>query len=52
MLVRKHPIGAVVVDERDPARKPLGIPTDRDIVVEVVAPGLDANAIQIGEIDQ
>lgn len=52
-LMRKHHIGAVVVvDERDPARKPRGILTDRDVVVEVVAAGLDAKAITVGEIVQ
>ena len=52
-LMRKHHVGAlVIVDEHDPLRKPRGIVTDRDIVVEVVASGLDAKAIAIGEIVQ
>jgi CBS domain-containing protein len=52
-LMRKHHIGAVVVvDERDLARKPKGVLTDRDIVVEVVAAGLDAKSISVGEILQ
>lgn len=37
-LMRKENIGAVVVSE---AGRPLGVVTDRDIVVRVVAEGLD-----------
>ena len=52
-LMRKHHVGAVVVvDERDETRKPRGIVTDRDIVVEVVAAGLDAKSLTVGEIVQ
>jgi len=41
-LMRQHHVGAlVVVDEPEGSRTPLGIITDRDIVVEVVAAGLD-----------
>ena len=37
-LMRDHHVGAlVVVDSRDGARRPIGIVTDRDIVVAVVA---------------
>jgi CBS domain-containing protein len=31
-------------------RRPVGIVTDRDIVVEVVAAGLDPNTLTVGEI--
>ena len=52
-LMRKHHIGALVVtEERRGARVPTGMLTDRDIVVEVVAAGLDARAITVGEIVQ
>lgn len=50
-LMRGHHVGdVVVVDEIDGARRPLGIVTDRDIVVEVVATRLDAEAVFLGDI--
>ena len=50
-LMRRHHVGdVVVVDETDGARRPLGIVTDRDIVVEVVATRLDAEAVFLGDI--
>lgn len=50
-LMRKHHVGAVVVaDERGPARVPVGILTDRDVVVEVVAADLDPKSVSVGEI--
>ena len=43
ILMRQRHVGAlVVVDEPEGSRTPLGIITDRDIVVEVLAAGLDA----------
>jgi len=52
-LMRKNHIGAVVMAEsRGSGKVPVGILTDRDIVVEVVAPGLDPNTITVGEIVQ
>jgi len=42
VLMRKHHVGdVVVVDDPDGERTPVGIVTDRDIVVSVVATGLD-----------
>lgn len=51
-LMRKHHVGSIVVVEQmnGGKRLPLGIVTDRDIVVEVVAPGLDAETITVGDI--
>jgi len=50
-LMREHHVGRlVVVKEDDPGRIPIGIVTDRDIVVEVVAEGLDHKALTVGEI--
>jgi CBS domain-containing protein len=41
-LMREHHVGSVVVaDERDGKRFPVGIVTDRDIAIGVVALGLD-----------
>lgn len=50
-LMRHHHVGdLVVVDESDGRRTPLGIVTDRDVVVEVVAPGLDAKGIKLRDL--
>src|SRR5262249_14805703 len=51
-LMRHHHVGTIVAcDEPNRAlRIPLGIVTDRDIVVAVVAPGLDAETITVGDI--
>lgn len=51
-LMREHHVGSIVVVEQmnGGKRLPLGIVTDRDIVVEVVAPGLDAETITVGDI--
>ena len=47
--MRKGHVGSVVVLDGD-GRKPVGILTDRDLVVEVMAPGLDARTITAGDI--
>lgn len=50
-LMREHHVGSiVVVEERDGRRSPAGIVTDRDIVIEVLAAGLDPDAVRVGEI--
>lgn len=50
-LMRQHHVGDVVaVEERGGLRVPVGIVTDRDLVVEIVAPGLDPAAITVGDI--
>jgi CBS domain-containing protein len=46
-LMREHHVGNVVVVD---GKKPVGIVTDRDIVVGVLATGLDAEALTTGEI--
>ena len=49
-LMREHHVGSlVVVIERDGKRVPVGILTDRDIVVAVVAKGLDARTLTVGD---
>jgi CBS domain-containing protein len=51
LLMRKHHVGdIVVVDDVDGERLPSGIVTDRDIVVSVVALGLDPASLQVGDI--
>lgn len=50
-LMRHYHVGSlVVVDEVDGKRKPIGIVTDRDVVVEVDAMELDSKVITIGDI--
>ncbi|NTV88258.1 MAG: CBS domain-containing protein, partial [Burkholderiaceae bacterium] len=50
-LMRTHHVGdLVVVDEREGRKLPVGIVTDRDIVVEVVAAGVNPDALKVGDI--
>lgn len=50
-LMRQHHVGdLVVVDERAGARVPVGILTDRDLVVEVLAEGVPVDTVTIGDI--
>jgi CBS domain-containing protein len=51
LLMRKHHVGdLVVVDGSDGDAIPAGIVTDRDIVISVVALGLDPASLQVGDI--
>jgi CBS domain-containing protein len=50
-LMRSHHVGdLVVVEEKGGRKHPVGIVTDRDIVVEVVAAGVNADALKVGDI--
>jgi len=51
-LMRDKHVGCVVVvdDQRSGPHIPLGIVTDRDIVVEVIAVGLDPQTMTVGDI--
>lgn len=50
-LMREYHVGdLVVVDVLDGKRMPVGIVTDRDIVVEIVAKSLDYNTFTVGDI--
>ena len=49
--MRRHHTGSVVVlNQRDPQRIPRGILTDRDVVMEVVAPGIDADSVTVADV--
>jgi len=51
LLMRNRHVGALVVAEsRGGALRPVGIVTDRDIVVAVIAPGARAEAIRVGDV--
>lgn len=50
-LMRQHHSGSVVVvEEKAGARTPIGMLTDRDITVGVVAVGLNPEAVSVGDI--
>lgn len=50
-LMRQHHVGdVVVVEERDGVQIPVGIVTDRDLVVEIMATELDHTVITVGDI--
>jgi CBS domain-containing protein len=51
-LMRQQHVGALVVVDQvnGTQRVPVGIVTDRDAVVEVMATGLDPNTITVGDI--
>jgi CBS domain-containing protein len=49
--MRENHIGSlVIVDEADRGRFPVGMLTDRDIAVAVVAPALDPRTLTVGEV--
>lgn len=51
MLMRHHHVGdLVVVDNEGGVNRPVGILTDRDIVVSVIAPGLDPASLMASDI--
>lgn len=50
-LMRYHHVGdVVVVDEDDGVRRPVGIVTDRDIIIKVIAPGIDPAALAVKDV--
>ena len=50
-LMRSHHVGdVVIVEEKDGARRPLGILTDRDIVMEILAEDVDLAAVNVADV--
>lgn len=50
-LMRDHHVGILVVaDPNDAAQRPVGIVTDRDLVVEIMAMDIDPHDVTVGEI--
>jgi CBS domain-containing protein len=50
-LMRRHHVGdVVVVEERGGRRVPVGIVTDRDLVLEVMAPQIDPVTVTVRDI--
>lgn len=50
LLMREYHVGGLVVVEENGKRKPVGIVTDRDIAISIVALGLDPDVITVGDI--
>lgn len=51
MLMRQYHVGdVVVIENRKDITAPIGIVTDRDVVIEVVATELDTAVITVGDI--
>lgn len=50
-LMRTHHVGDIVlIEELEGNRVPVGIVTDRDLVVEVMAPGVDPDELAVQDI--
>jgi CBS domain-containing protein len=50
-MMREYHVGdLVVIDEHKSGRVPCGIITDRDIVIGVVAKGIDPNALTVADV--
>ena len=50
-LMREYHVGSlVIIEERDDVRCPVGILTDRDIVIEVIAKKVDPDAVTASDI--
>jgi CBS domain-containing protein len=49
-LMREKHVGYLVVVEPGPFARPVGVLTDRDIVVGIVAREVDPKAVRVGEI--
>ena len=50
-LMRQHHVGdVIVVEHTQQGAVPLGILTDRDIVLEILAENVDLNAVNIGDV--
>jgi CBS domain-containing protein len=48
--MRERHVGSVIVVPRESSGAPVGVLTDRDIVVEVLAAGLDYRTVSVGEV--
>jgi CBS domain-containing protein len=51
-LMRDNHVGALVVTEGNDPPRVIGVVTDRDLVIEVLARGLDPLAVSVGKLTQ
>jgi signal-transduction protein with cAMP-binding, CBS, and nucleotidyltransferase domain len=50
-LMRDHHVGSlVIVESREGCMEPVGIITDRDLVIEVIAEDVDLNTVTVGDV--
>ncbi len=49
-LMREYHVGDLLLVDENGKRKPVGILTDRDMVISVVAPGLDPDVLTVGDV--
>ena len=50
-LMREYQVGSiVVVEEQNGIRYPVGLVTDRDLVIEVIAKEVDINSVTLGDV--
>lgn len=49
-LMKKEDIGPILIVENEDSRTLVGIVTDRDLVLKVVAEGQDAKATRVGDV--
>jgi len=49
-LLREHHVGALVVIDGRETSRPLGVVTDRDMVVDVLAQGIDPARLTVGDL--
>lgn len=50
-LMREYHVGnVIIIEERNGLKYPVGIVTDRDIVVELIAKEVDINSVTLGDI--
>lgn len=51
VIMRKYHVGdVVVIEEREDDRYPIGILTDRDIVIQITAEDVDLDAVTVGDV--
>lgn len=51
VIMRKYHVGdVVVIEEREDERFPIGILTDRDIVIQLTAEDVDIEAVTVGDV--
>jgi CBS domain-containing protein len=50
LMRQKHVGDLVVVDDEEGVRTPIGVVTDRDLVIEIMAKGVDPSAVKVAEL--